>query len=90
LGEWYGARAEPDGRPAELPDLSGVGDAREKQRTFAREVRRAHDRLVASMHTPEFERYAEKRELLREIRRDVESNEGPQVEAFVRAVAEDP
>ena len=90
LDEWYNARGEPDAQPSEFANLATLVDAHEKQRAFAREVSRAHGRLVLSMHAAEFERYADRRELLREIRRDVESNEGPQVEAFVRAVAEEP
>ena len=89
LSEWFDAGAEPDAQPPELTKLAAVADAGEKQRVFAREVHRSHQRLVASMHAAEYERYAETRELLREIRRDVESNEGPQVEAFVRAVAQE-
>ena len=89
LGEWFDAGAEADAQPPELTKLAGLTDPREKQRVCAREVNRSHQRLVASMHAAEYDAYAEKRELLREIRRDVEHNEGPQVEAFVRAVAEE-
>jgi hypothetical protein len=88
LRDWYGpaAAAEPDPVLHEFTEPSTISDVSERERRFAEEVVRNHERLIAFVRTPEYERYAAQRPLLQEIRLDVETSQAAQVKTFQAAV----
>jgi len=65
---------------------SEITDVREREQRFADEIYCHHSRLLALVRTPEFADLARKRELLREIQKDIETSQAAQVTAFHAAV----
>jgi hypothetical protein len=88
LRDWYGpaAAAEPDLALQEFTDPKTIADVKERERRFAAEVLGNHERLIAFVRTPDYTQFAAQRELLREIRLDVETSQATQVQAFQAAV----
>jgi hypothetical protein len=88
LREWYGPAeaAAPDPALHEFTDPSTIRDVRAREHRFAEEMVRTHQRLLAFVRSPTYDRYAVHRPLLREIRVDVETSEATQVAAFEDAV----
>jgi hypothetical protein len=88
LRDWYDASSDTDPALSESGDLASIADPAVRQRTFARDAQQNHARLLVFVHSAMFGQLVNKRELLREIRLDVETSQAVQVNAFNNAVEE--
>lgn len=80
------AAEKVDSAMHEVTDPSTISDPHERERRFAMEIARNHERLVEFVRSYEYERFAAKSALLREIRLDVETSQTMQVQALQTAV----
>jgi hypothetical protein len=88
LREGFGpaAAASPDPSLEEFTNPASIADVATRERIFAHQIAKNHERLFAFVHGESYAALALRSELLREIRLDIETSQTSQVQAFCSAV----